>query len=300
MLSREDATQVAQVLSEALPYIQRFVGKTLVIKYGGNAMESEELKEGFARDIVLMKAVGINPVVVHGGGPQIGDLLKRLSIESHFIDGMRVTDAQTMDVVEMVLGGQVNKEIVNLINRHGGSAIGLTGKDAHLIRAKKLSVTRKTPEMTKPEIIDIGQVGEVVAVNTDLINMLVQGDFIPVIAPIGVGAEGESYNINADLVAGKVAEALKAEKLMLLTNIAGLMDKQGKILTGLTTIQVDELIADGTIYGGMLPKIRCALECVQGGVTSAHIIDGRVPHAVLLEIFTDIGVGTLISNIESA
>jgi acetylglutamate kinase len=300
MLSREDATQVAQVLSEALPYIQRFVGKTLVIKYGGNAMESEELKEGFARDIVLMKAVGINPVVVHGGGPQIGDLLKRLSIESHFIDGMRVTDAQTMDVVEMVLGGQVNKDIVNLINRHGGSAIGLTGKDAHLIRAKKLSVTRKTPEMTKPEIIDIGHVGEVTSINTDLINMLVQGDFIPVIAPIGVGSEGESYNINADLVAGKVAEALKAEKLMLLTNIAGLMDKQGKILTGLTTTQVDELIADGTIYGGMLPKIRCALECVQGGVTSAHIIDGRVPHAVLLEIFTDIGVGTLISNIESA
>jgi acetylglutamate kinase len=300
MLSREDATQVAQVLSEALPYIRRFVGKTLVIKYGGNAMESEELKEGFARDIVLMKAVGINPVVVHGGGPQIGELLKRLSIESHFIDGMRVTDAQTMDVVEMVLGGQVNKDIVNLINGHGGSAIGLTGKDAHLIRAKKLSVTRKTPEMTKPEIIDIGQVGEVVAINTDLINMLVKGDFIPVIAPIGVGPKGESYNINADLVAGKVAEALKAEKLMLLTNIAGLMDKQGQVLTGLTTAQVDELIADGTIYGGMLPKIRCALEAVQGGVNSAHIIDGRVPHAVLLEIFTDSGVGTQICNIEPA
>jgi len=299
MLSREDATQVAQVLSEALPYIRRFVGKTLVIKYGGNAMESEELKEGFARDIVLMKAVGINPVVVHGGGPQIGDLLKRLSIESHFIDGMRVTDAQTMDVVEMVLGGQVNKDIVNLINGHGGSAIGLTGKDAHLIRAKKLSVTRKTPEMTKPEIIDIGQVGEVTEVNIDLINMLVQGDFIPVIAPIGVGPMGESYNINADLVAGKVAEALKAEKLMLLTNIAGLMDKQGAVLTGLTTAQVDDLIADGTIYGGMLPKIRCALECVQAGVTSAHIIDGRVPHAVLLEIFTDSGVGTQISNLET-
>lgn len=295
-LSRDDAAQVAQVLSEALPYIRRFVGKTLVIKYGGNAMESDELKEGFARDIVLMKAVGINPVVVHGGGPQIGDLLKRLSIESHFIDGMRVTDAQTMDVVEMVLGGQVNKDIVNLINRHGGKAIGLTGKDATLIRAKKLKVTRQTPEMTKPEIIDIGQVGEVSEVNVELLDMLVSGDFIPVIAPIGVGVEGESYNINADLVAGKVAEAIKAEKLMLLTNIAGLMDKEGKVLTGLSTEQVDALIADGTIYGGMLPKIRCALEAVQAGVTSSHIIDGRVPHAVLLEIFTDQGVGTLITN----
>jgi len=295
-LSRDAATQVAQVLSEALPYIRRFVGKTLVIKYGGNAMESDELKTGFARDIVLMKAVGINPVVVHGGGPQIGDLLKRLNIESRFVDGMRVTDAQTMDVVEMVLGGQVNKDIVNLINRQGGSAIGLTGKDAGLIRAKKLKVTRQTPEMTKPEIIDIGLVGEVESVNTGLLNMLVQGDFIPVIAPIGVGSEGESYNINADLVAGKVAEALQAEKLMLLTNIAGLMDKEGKVLTGLSTEQVDALIADGTIYGGMLPKIRCALDAVQGGVTSAHIIDGRVPNAVLLEIFTDTGVGTLITN----
>jgi len=271
-LSREAATQFAKVLSEALPYIRRFVGKTLVIKYGGNAMESEELKTGFARDIVLMKAVGINPVVVHGGGPQIGDLLKRLNIESHFIDGMRVTDSQTMDVVEM------------------------TGKDAGLIRAKKLKATRQTPEMTKPEIIDIGHVGEVTGVNAELLEMLVQGNFIPVIAPIGVGENGESYNINADLVAGKVAEALKAEKLMLLTNIAGLMDKQGSVLTGLSTAQVDALIADGTIYGGMLPKIRCALEAVQGGVNSAHIIDGRVPNAVLLEIFTDVGVGTLITN----
>ena len=234
-LSREAATQFAQVLSEALPYIRRFVGKTLVIKYGGNAMESEELKTGFARDIVLMKAVGINPVVVHGGGPQIGDLLKRLNIESHFIDGMRVTDSQTMDVVEMVLGGQVNKSIVSLINQHGGAAIGLTGKDAKLIRAKKLKATRQTPEMTSPEIIDIGQVGEVTGVNTELLEMLVRGNFIPVIAPIGVGPDGESYNINADLVAGKVAEALQSEKLMLLTNIAGLMDKQGQVLTGLTT-----------------------------------------------------------------
>ncbi|MDY0248456.1 MAG: acetylglutamate kinase [Pseudomonas sp.] len=295
-LNRADAVHVAEVLSEALPYIRRFVGKTLVIKYGGNAMESEELKTGFARDIVLMKAVGINPVVVHGGGPQIADLLKRLNIESHFVEGMRVTDGQTMDVVEMVLGGQVNKDIVNLINSHGGSAIGLTGKDARLIRARKLKVTRQDADMQQPEIIDIGQVGEVEGVNTDLLHMLVKGDFIPVIAPIGVGPNGESYNINADLVAGKVAEALHAEKLILLTNIAGLMDKQGNILTGLNTAQVDELIADGTIYGGMLPKIRCALEAVQGGVNSAHIIDGRVPNAVLLEIFTDTGVGTLITD----
>lgn len=295
-LNRADAIHVAEVLSEALPYIRRFVGKTLVIKYGGNAMESEELKTGFARDIVLMKAVGINPVVVHGGGPQIADLLKRLNIESRFIEGMRVTDEQTMDVVEMVLGGQVNKDIVNLINSHGGSAIGLTGKDARLIRARKLKVTHQAADMQQPEIIDIGQVGEVASVNTELLNMLVQGDFIPVIAPIGVGPNGESYNINADLVAGKVAEALHAEKLMLLTNIAGLMDKEGNVLTGLNTAQVDELIADGTIYGGMLPKIRCALDAVQGGVNSAHIIDGRVPNAVLLEIFTDHGVGTLITN----
>ena len=295
-LKRADAVHVAEVLSEALPYIRRFVGKTLVIKYGGNAMESEELKTGFARDIVLMKAVGINPVVVHGGGPQIADLLKRLNIESRFVEGMRVTDGQTMDVVEMVLGGQVNKDIVNLINSHGGSAIGLTGKDARLIRARKLTVTHQDANMNEPEIIDIGQVGEVASVNTDLLDMLVKGDFIPVIAPIGVGPNGESYNINADLVAGKVAEALHAEKLMLLTNIAGLMDKQGNVLTGLNTAQVDELIADGTIYGGMLPKIRCALDAVQGGVHSAHIIDGRVPNAVLLEIFTDHGVGTLITD----
>lgn len=295
-LNRADAVHVAEVLSEALPYIRRFVGKTLVIKYGGNAMESEELKTGFARDIVLMKAVGINPVVVHGGGPQIADLLKRLNIESRFVEGMRVTDGQTMDVVEMVLGGQVNKDIVNLINSHGGSAIGLTGKDARLIRARKLKVTHQGADMQQPEIIDIGQVGEVESVNTDLLHMLVKGDFIPVIAPIGVGPNGESYNINADLVAGKVAEALHAEKLMLLTNIAGLMDKQGNVLTGLNTAQVDNLIADGTIYGGMLPKIRCALDAVQGGVNSAHIIDGRVPNAVLLEIFTDSGVGTLITD----
>ena len=294
--TRIDARDKAEILAQALPYIRKFHGKTLVIKYGGNAMTDPALQQDFAEDVVLLKLVGMNPVVVHGGGPQIGDLLKRLNIESHFIDGMRVTDSQTMDVVEMVLGGQVNKSIVSLINQHGGSAIGLTGKDAGLIRAKKLKATRQTPEMTKPEIIDIGHVGEVTGVNTELLEMLVKGNFIPVIAPIGVGEHGESYNINADLVAGKVAEALKAEKLMLLTNIAGLMDKQGQVLTGLSTEQVDALIADGTIYGGMLPKIRCALDAVQGGVTSAHIIDGRVPNAVLLEIFTDVGVGTLITN----
>ncbi|MFA5677067.1 MAG: acetylglutamate kinase [Pseudomonas sp.] len=296
MLNRDAAAQVSRILTEALPYIQRFTGKTIVIKYGGNAMESEELQASFAKDIVLMKTVGINPVVVHGGGPQIGDLLKRLNIASEFIEGMRVTDSATMDVVEMVLGGLVNKNIVNLINQHGGQALGLTGKDANLIRARKLKVSRRTPGMDKPEIIDIGHVGEVTEVNVSLINRLISGNFIPVIAPIGVGEDGKSYNINADLVAGKVAEALQAEKLMLLTNIAGLMDKQGNVLTGLSTAQVDELIADGTIYGGMLPKIRCALDAVQGGVDSAIIVDGRVPNAVLLEIFTDTGVGTLITN----
>jgi len=296
-LDKESAMQVASVLNKALPYIQRFAGKTIVIKYGGNAMENEELKNSFARDVVLMKLVGINPIVVHGGGPQIGDLLGRLNIESRFVDGMRVTDAETMDVVEMVLGGLVNKEIVALINRNGGKAIGLTGKDADFIRARKLEVSRPAPEVQKSEIIDIGHVGEVSKINPEAIDMLVQGDFIPVIAPIGVGENGVSYNINADLVAGKVAEELGAEKLILLTNIAGLQDKQGEVLTGLTTAQVDGLIEDGTIYGGMLPKISCALSAVRNGVKSAHIIDGRVSHATLLEIFTDEGVGTLISNL---
>lgn len=294
--NRESAIQVASVLSQALPYIQRFAGKTIVIKYGGNAMENEELKNSFARDIVLMKHVGINPIVVHGGGPQIGELLNKLNIESHFVNGMRVTDSATMDVVEMVLGGLVNKEIVALINRNGGKAIGLTGKDANLIRATQLKVEASLPEMQKSEIIDIGHVGEVSEVNQDVINMLTQSDVIPVIAPIGVGDDGRSYNINADLVAGKVAEELNAEKLMLLTNISGLQDKAGNVMTGLTTEQVDSLIADGTIYGGMLPKIGCALSAVNNGVTSAHIIDGRVAHATLLEIFTDEGVGTLITN----
>lgn len=295
-LTRDSAAQVASVLSMALPYIQRFSGKTLVIKYGGNAMENDDLKNSFARDVVLMKLVGINPVVVHGGGPQIGELLERLNIESHFVDGMRVTDSETMDVVEMVLGGKVNKEIVALINRNGGKAIGLTGKDAGLIKATKLQVDKITPELDRPEIIDYGHVGAVSAVDTSVLEMLKKSDVIPVIAPIGVGDDGMSYNINADLVAGKVAEALNAEKLILLTNIAGLQDKSGQVLTGLSTAQVDELIADGTIYGGMLPKIKCALDAVKNGVESAHIIDGRVSHSTLLEIFTDDGVGTLITN----
>ncbi len=295
-LTRDAAFNVARVLSEALPYIQRFVGKTIVVKYGANAMTEDLLKDSFARDMVMLKLIGINPVVVHGGGPQIGELLEKLKIESHFVNGMRVTSAAAMDVVEMVLGGQVNKQIVHLINQNGGRAMGLTGKDGQLIKAKKLKVTHQTPDMQKPEIIDIGHVGEVEKVNVDVLEMLVKSDFIPVIAPIGVGEDGTSYNINADFVAGKVAEALKAEKLMLLTNIPGLMNKEGKVLTGLSTEQVDELIADGTIYGGMLPKIKCALDAVHGGVTSAHIIDGRVEHATLLEIFTNEGVGTLITN----
>lgn len=299
-LNKEQAQNIASVLAEALPYIQRFSGKTIVVKYGGNAMTEDTLMEGFARDIVLMKLVGMNPVVVHGGGPQIGDLLKRIGKESEFVQGMRVTDSETMDVVEMVLGGLVNKEIVNLIHRHGGNSVGLTGKDGNLIVAKKLRITKNTPGIDAPEIIDIGHVGEVEKINTGVIDMLIQGDFIPVIAPVGVGADGHSYNINADLVAGKVAEALKAEKLMLLTNTPGLLDKQGQLLTGLSAKKVDELIADGTIYGGMLPKIQCALEAVQNGVHSAHIIDGRVEHAVMLEVFTDEGVGTLITAGEEA
>ncbi|MBT4211466.1 MAG: acetylglutamate kinase [Porticoccaceae bacterium] len=297
-LSRKEATTTAQVISRALPYIQRFAGKTVVVKYGGNAMVDESLKQSFARDIVLMKAVGINPVVVHGGGPQIGELLERLSIKSEFVDGMRVTDSKTMDVVEMVLGATINKEIVNLIGNAGGRAFGVTGKDGQLIRAKKLIVSHQTPEMSVPEIIDIGHVGEVESINKSVIDMLVQSGFIPVIAPIGVGKDGSSFNINADLVAGKVAEVLEAEKLILLTNVEGLQDKEGGILTGLTVDRVGDLIADDTIYGGMLPKIRCALDAVKSGVSCAHIIDGRVEHAVMLEIFTDEGVGTLITNQE--
>jgi acetylglutamate kinase len=289
------AADRARVLTEALPYIQRFKGKTVVIKYGGNAMVDEKLKEGFARDVVLMKLVGINPVVVHGGGPQIGKLLERIGKKSEFVQGMRVTDRETMDVVEMVLGGLVNKEIVNLINQHGGRAVGLTGKDGMLIRAKKMTLTRPAAsEKLPPEIIDIGHVGEVQSIDPELVALLDSGEFIPVVAPIGVGEDGTTYNINADVVAGKLAITLKAEKLMLLTNTTGVLDKAGNLLTGLSAAEVKALVADGTISGGMLPKVSYALDAVASGVKTAHIIDGRVPHAVLLEVFTDEGVGTLI------
>lgn len=294
-LNRNEALNVAHVLTEALPYIRRFTGRTIVVKYGGNAMIDDALTQSFAEDIVLMKLVGMNPVVVHGGGPQIGSLLEKLGIHSEFISGMRVTDAATMDVVEMVLGGTVNKTIVSLLNQAGGKAIGITGKDGGLIQARKMLM-----KDADGKTLDIGFVGEVENINRDVVDTLVNSDFIPVIAPVGVGADGQSYNINADLVAGKIAEALHAEKLVLLTNVAGLQDKSGNVLTGLSTKQVDGLIADGTIYGGMLPKIQCALDAVKNGVTSSHIIDGRVEHAVLLEIFTDSGVGTLITNNQQA
>jgi acetylglutamate kinase len=299
-MEKTQAHLIADVLIEALPYIQRFKGKTLVVKFGGNAMVDDALKNSFARDIVLMKLVGINPIIVHGGGPQIGQLLEKIGKTSKFIDGMRVTDSETMDVVEMVLGGLVNKEIVNLINRNGGKAIGLTGKDGDFIRAKKLVINTATQpaalnsELQAPEIIDLGHVGEVSSIDPGVVNMLGNSDFIPVIAPIGVGEDGQSYNINADLVAGKVAEILKAEKLILLTNTAGILDKAGQLLTGLTLKDVDDLIADGTISGGMIPKTRCATDALKGGVQRVHIIDGRVNHAVLLELFTNQGVGTLL------
>jgi|TARA_R110002167_G_scaffold165340_2_gene362287 acetylglutamate kinase len=289
------AKNIANVLTEALPYIQKFTGKTIVVKYGGNAMTDEVLKNSFARDIVLMKLVGMNPVVVHGGGPQIGSLLTQLNIQSEFIDGIRVTDSKTMDVVEMVLGGLVNKEIVSLLNKNQGKAIGITGKDGNLIQAKKL--LKKS--LIDSKMMDMGQVGSIEKINREVLDILKDSNFIPVIAPIGTDRTGATYNINADTVAGEIAKVLDAEKLMLLTNIAGVMDKSGKVVTGLTTAQVDAMIADGTIHGGMLPKIECALDAVNSGVRSAHIIDGRVEHAVLLEIFTNTGVGTLISNTRS-
>ncbi|MFT6274560.1 MAG: acetylglutamate kinase [Halioglobus sp.] len=295
-ITRDAAMNIAQVLTEALPYIQRFIGKTIILKFGGNAMVDPELRESFARDVVLMKLVGMNPIVVHGGGPQIGKLLEELNISTEFVDGMRVTNSRTMDVVEMVLGGSVNKEIVSSINRNGGKAIGVTGKDGQMIRAKKMTVTRYSPELSASEIIDIGHVGVVDKIDIQVLQLLQGSDFIPVIAPIGVGEDGATYNINADLVAGKIAEVMQAEKLMLLTNVPGLMDKNQNILSGLSIAQVDALIADGTVSGGMLPKISCALNAVKAGVASALIIDGRVPHAVLLEIFTDQGIGTLITN----
>lgn len=294
-LELEQAMHTADVLTEALPYIQRFEGKVMVVKYGGNAMTDPILESSFARDIVMLKTVGIHPVVVHGGGPQVDNLLKELGRSSDRIDGMRVTDKATMDVVEMVLGGSVNKSIVNLINKHGGRAIGLTGKDASLIRAKKLPMT-KTDEQGNPQQIDLGFVGDVVSINRDVIDLMIASNFIPVIAPLGVDDEGNTYNINADVVAGKVAEFMLAEKLILLTNIKGVLDKEGNVATGLTPSKVDEMIADGTISGGMIPKISYALEAVKNGVKSAVIVDGRVPHATLLEVFTDKGVGTLISR----
>jgi acetylglutamate kinase len=291
MLTTTSSAQKAQTLAEALPYIKRFFDKTIVIKYGGNAMTDPQLQDCFARDVVLLKLVGMNPVVVHGGGPQINELLDRLGKKGEFVQGMRVTDAETMDVVEMVLGGAVNKDIVNLINRHGGKAVGLTGQDGAFIRATKLLMENKD---APGEYLDIGMVGDITSIDPSIIQFLDTGDFIPVIAPIGVGPEGETYNINADVVAGKLAEILGAEKLILLTNTPGVLDKQGNLLTGLTPKNIDEMVADGTLSGGMLPKISSALDAARSGVKSVHIIDGRVEHALLLEVLTDQGVGTLI------
>ena len=292
-LTAIDATTKAQILAEALPYIRRFHGKTIVVKYGGNAMTDVRLQESFAHDVVLLKLVGMNMVVVHGGGPQIDELLKKVGKKGEFVQGMRVTYAETMDVVEMVLGGQVNKDIVNLINKNGGRAVGLTGADGGLIRARKL----KMPDAARPgEFVDIGQVGEVDSIDPGIVRLLLTQDFIPVIAPVGVGAKGESFNINADLVAGKVAEILRAEKLVVLTNTPGVLDKNGKLLTGLTAKKIDALFADGTIHGGMLPKIASMLDAVRNGVNTCHIIDGRVEHALLLEILTNEGVGTAIRS----
>lgn len=287
------ATSVGPLI-EALPYIRKFQGKTFVIKYGGHAMVDPALKEGFARDMVLMKLVGMNPVVVHGGGPQIGRHLQRLGKESHFVQGMRVTDQETMDVVEMVLGGLVNKEIVHLINRQGGKAVGLSGKDGGMITARKLSVRGVSTDGLPSEIIDIGHVGEVTAINAALVSLLDSGAFIPVIAPIGIGEDGATYNINADLVAGALASTLAAEKLLLLTNTSGVLGGDGALIAQMDAATAARLIGDGVIHGGMLPKVRCALDAVASGVGAAHIIDGRVVHAVLLEVLTDAGVGTLI------
>ena len=286
----------SRVLTEALPYIRRFHGTTVVIKYGGNAMTEAALKDSFAADVVLMKLVGINPVVVHGGGPQIGELLSRLNIESKFVNGMRVTDSATMDVVQMVLGGLVNPEIVSLINPHGGRAVGVTGKDGDLIQAEKMPMTSASNDAgaSAPEIIDIGHVGSITNVQVDVLDTLVQSEFIPVIAPVGVGKDGESFNINADIVAGAVAQALGAEKLVLLTNTPGILNAEKETISSLEKNEVEALIADGTISEGMLPKVDCALDAVTGGVDSVTIVDGRVPHALLLEVFTDSGVGTQI------
>jgi acetylglutamate kinase len=288
-----DSSTVANILSQAMPYIRRFHGKTIVVKYGGNAMTDVTLQAAFARDVVMLKLVGLNPIVVHGGGPQIEDALNKIGKKGHFIQGMRVTDDETMEVVEWVLAGQVQQDIVGLINHAGGKAVGLTGRDGGMIRAKKLKMQdNKDPSITH----DVGNVGEIISIDPSVVRALQDDQFIPVISPIGFGAENESYNINADLVAGKLAEVLKAEKLVLLTNTPGVLDKQGQLLTGLTSKTIDELFADGTISGGMLPKIASALDAAKNGVSAVHIIDGRVPHALLLEILTDQGVGTMIKS----
>jgi len=286
----------ANILMEAMPYMQRFYGKTVVIKYGGNAMVEEHLKRGFANDIILLKLIGINPVVVHGGGPQIGKVLEQMGRKTDFVQGMRVTDSETMNVVEMVLGGKVNKEIVGNINKAGGRAVGLSGKDGNLIMAHKLEMTLVNPDTLTPEIVDVGMVGEVDSVNPEVLTALEESSFIPVIAPIGVGPDGETYNINADLVAGRVAGALKAEKLMLLTDVEGVLDKEGKLISTIDIDAVDALIEDGTISGGMIPKVTCCVDAVNEGVTKAHIIDGRMEHTCLLEIFTDKGIGTAVAR----
>jgi len=295
MSQAPDPAAIAPVLAEALPYIQHFHGRTIVIKYGGNAMTDEALKRSFARDVVLMKLVGMNPVVVHGGGPQIGQLLERIGKKSEFVEGLRVTDSETIDVVEMVLGGLVNKNIVALINAHGGRAVGLSGKDGELIRARKL-VLRKEGATHDEDTVELGYVGEIESINPAVVDTLDEGDFIPVIAPIGVGEDGKTYNINADTVAGKLAVTLGAEKLILLTNTPGVLDQQDELLTGLSETRVEELIQEGVISGGMLPKVRCALDAVSGGVRTATISDGRVPHATLLETLTDQGIGTQIGR----
>ncbi len=292
----EELIKKANVLMETLPWIKRFSGKTIVIKYGGNAMVEAHLKEGFARDVIMMKYIGLNPVVVHGGGPQIGKVLEAMKIESQFIQGMRVTDSETMDVVEMVLGGKVNKEIVTNINRYGGKAVGITGKDGGLIQARKLEMTAVNPDTLTPEIIDIGMVGEVELVDPTIIKSLRENDFIPVIAPIGGGLNGETYNINADLVAGRIAGALKAEKLILLTDVEGGKDKQGKLISTIDVQRVPDLINNGTISGGMIPKVNCCVDAVEEGITRAHIVDGRMEHACLLEMFTDKGIGTVVAR----
>lgn len=286
----------ANVLMEALPWIKTFNGKTIVIKYGGNAMVEEHLKTGFARDIIMMKYIGLNPVVVHGGGPQIGKVLEAMKIESRFVQGMRVTDSATMDVVEMVLGGKVNKEIVRNINLQGGNAVGLSGKDGNLIRARKLEMKAVNPDTLTPEIIDIGMVGEVESIDPTIISSLEQHNFLPVIAPVGVGAQGETYNINADLVAGHIAAALKAEKLILLTDIEGVKNKAGELISTIDIRKVPELIEDGTISGGMIPKLNCCVDAINAGVMKTHIIDGRMEHACLLEMFTNQGIGTAVAR----